>query len=174
MTVFAGEDFDAENDTATLTHTVRGGDYTGVSASSVDEPENGTVLVTVEDNDTRGVSVSANSLTVNQSVSATYTIVLDTQPTRNVTITVMEETDNEGVSVTRSVRFSPSDWNRPKSVTVRTTSVATGTVDLIHAVDTEASSRDEGYDDAPINHAGSVLSNFRVERPGIETRRQTQ
>ena len=33
MTVYAGEDFDAENDTATLTHTVRGGDYTGVAAS---------------------------------------------------------------------------------------------------------------------------------------------
>ena len=30
VTVFAGEDFDGEDDSATLTHTVRGGDYTGV------------------------------------------------------------------------------------------------------------------------------------------------
>ena len=42
------------NDTATLTHTVRGGDYTGVAAS--------TVSVTVEDNDDirRGVTVAPN------------------------------------------------------------------------------------------------------------------
>ena len=33
VTVFAGEDFDAETDEATLTHTVRGGDYTGVAVS---------------------------------------------------------------------------------------------------------------------------------------------
>ena len=50
VTVYAGEDLDAENDTATLTHTVRGGDYTGVAAN--------TVSVTVDDNDTRGVTVA--------------------------------------------------------------------------------------------------------------------
>ena len=50
VTVYAGEDLDAENDTATLTHTVRGGDYTGVAAA--------TVSVVVDDNDTRGVTVS--------------------------------------------------------------------------------------------------------------------
>ena len=33
--VFAGEDFDADDDTATLTHTVSGGDYTNESADSV-------------------------------------------------------------------------------------------------------------------------------------------
>ena len=32
VTVYTGEDFDAVDDTATLTHTVRGGDYTGVPA----------------------------------------------------------------------------------------------------------------------------------------------
>ena len=48
VTVYAGEDLDAENDTATLTHTVRGGDYTGVPADAVS--------VTVDDNDVRGVA----------------------------------------------------------------------------------------------------------------------
>ena len=52
VTVYAGEDLDAENDTATLTHTVRGGDYTGVAAD--------TVSVTVDDNDTRGVDGGAH------------------------------------------------------------------------------------------------------------------
>ena len=36
VTVYAGVDFDAEPDTATLTHTLRGGDYTGVPAESVE------------------------------------------------------------------------------------------------------------------------------------------
>ena len=58
VTVFAGEDFDAEDDTATLTHTVRGGDYTGVSVS----PAPGTVSVTVDDNDDRGVAVTTGTL----------------------------------------------------------------------------------------------------------------
>ena len=48
VTVFAGEDFDGEDDTATLTHTVRGGDYTGVSVGSQADRENSTVTVTVE------------------------------------------------------------------------------------------------------------------------------
>ena len=43
VTVYAGEDFDAEDDSADLTHTVRGGDYTGVLAR--------TVTVEVDDND---------------------------------------------------------------------------------------------------------------------------
>ena len=43
VSVYAGEDFDADNDTATLTHTVSGGDYTNESADSV--------VVTVTDND---------------------------------------------------------------------------------------------------------------------------
>ena len=45
VSVYAGEDLDADDDTGTLTHTVRGGDYTGVAAD--------TVSVTVDDNDTQ-------------------------------------------------------------------------------------------------------------------------
>ena len=56
MTVYAGVDFDADPDTATLTHIVRGGDYTPVSAASV--------KVRVTDPDTQGVSVSTSALTI--------------------------------------------------------------------------------------------------------------
>ena len=98
-------------------------------------------------------------------MSATYSIVLDTQPTGNVTISVTEQTDNEGVSATSSVRFSRSDWNRPKTVTVRVTSSATGLVDLVHAI-TDASGRDEAYDGATIDN-GTVTVNVRDAAPGI-------
>ena len=44
-------------------------------------------MVTVQDNDTRGVKVSATALAVNEGTMGTYTVVLDSQPTANVTVT---------------------------------------------------------------------------------------
>ena len=59
---------------------------TGSPASySVGTP--GSAMVTVEDNDTRGVTVSATALAVNEGSTGTYTVVLDSQPTANVTVT---------------------------------------------------------------------------------------
>ena len=143
VTVYAGEDFDAEDDTATLTHTVRGGDYTGVSV----EPAPGTVTVTVDDDDERGVSVSTDELDIAAGVTATYTVVLDTQPTGRVTIAIAEETDNENVSVRpSSLTFSTGDWNQPEKVTVKVDSDATGTVVVTHTVDPASSRRDQSYD----------------------------
>ena len=83
VTVFAGEDFDADDDHTTLTYTVRGGDYTGVAPSPLTTP------VTVTDNDSRGIRVTPDSLVIPKGRSATYTIALDTQPKRNVKIKVI-------------------------------------------------------------------------------------
>ena len=47
VTVSAAEDDDSTHDTATVTHTVSGGDYASLTASNV--------VVTVTDNDTPGV-----------------------------------------------------------------------------------------------------------------------
>ena len=44
-------------------------------------------MVTVQDNDTRGVTVSATALAVNEGTTGTYTVVLDSEPTANVTVT---------------------------------------------------------------------------------------
>ena len=143
--VYAGEDFDAEDDTATLTHTIRGGDYTGVSAT----PR--TVPVLVDDNDEHGVTVSASSLTIAAGATATYTVMLNTQPTRTVRISVAEDpnNENEGLRVSPSrLSFSTSSWNRPQTVTVRTNSNATGSAIVQHAVEVTSSSRDESYDGA--------------------------
>ena len=91
VSVFAGEDFDAENDTATLTHRVRGGDYTGVQANSeavrTAGRVNSTVVVTVTDNDTRGVTVAPTELDIAAGARGTFSIVLNSQPTGSVRIT---------------------------------------------------------------------------------------
>ena len=139
--VYAGEDFDAENDTATLTHTIRGGDYTGVSAD--------TIPVLVGDNDMRGVTVTGSPLNIAAGARGTFTIVLDTQPTRTVSITVAEDSDDLSVSPSR-LSFSTSSWNRPQTVTVRVdTNAPTGNVTLTNAVNTSSSSRDKSYDGGP-------------------------
>ena len=165
VTVYAGEDFDAEPDSATLTHTVRGGDYTGVSA--------GTVAVTVTDPDTRGVRVSHTALGIAGGVSADYTVMLATQPTGNVSITVSEspESDDLRVSPTK-LTFSRADWNRPKTVrvTVVGTPSTTGDVTLTHAVDASSSSRDTGYDDVTV---GSVTVTVAEAQLGVRLSRSS-
>ena len=159
VTVYAGEDFDAENDTATLTHTIRGGDYTGVSASP------STVPVIVNDNDPRGVRVSTDTVNIAAGATATYTVMLDTRPTRTVSISVAEDTDNEGVRVSPSrLSFSTSSWNRPQTVTVRADSDATGSVTVEHAVEMTSSSRDEEYDEVTVAGVNVTVS---PAQPGI-------
>ena len=157
VTVFAGEDFDAENDTATLTHTVRGGDYTGESATPV--------VVTVADNDERGVTVGPTSLDIAGGATGAFTIVLDSQPTNTVRITVSEDSDDLSVRPSR-LSFSTSNWNRPQTVTVRVDSDAqTGTVTLTNAVDTTLSNRDKSYDGGagdPDSDAGEGVDNVTI------------
>ena len=72
VTVSAGQDADAADDMATLTHNPSGADYGSVG--------NADLAVTVTDNDTRGVTVTPTSLTVTEGGMNTYTVVLDTQP----------------------------------------------------------------------------------------------
>ena len=144
VTVFAGEDLDAENDTATLTHDVRGGDYTGVSANDVS--------VTVTDNDTRGVTVSDDTLNIAAGARGTFSIVLNSRPTNTVRITVPEAVDNFSVSPS-SLSFTSSNWNRPQTVTVVVGSnfdnTSTPTVRLENAI-TASGSRDMNYDNVDV------------------------
>ena len=150
VTVFAGEDFDAEDDTAKLTHTVQGGDYTGVSAPSVD--------VSVDDTDDRGVTVGPTALNIVAGARGSFTVVLDTQPTRTVTITVAEVSDDMSVSPS-SLSFNSSNWNSPKTVTVRVDSDALpGSVTLTNAVSDASSSRDMGYDGEDVEDVTVTIS----------------
>ena len=86
-----------------MTHTVSGGDYGLVSAASV--------AVTVTDNDTPGVTLSKDSLTVDEGSTGTYTVKLDTEPTGNVTVTINDPTDNTDVTTDpATLTFTPQNW----------------------------------------------------------------
>ena len=77
--------------TARLTHDADGGDYGS---------ESDVLVVTVDDNDTREVTVSESSLTIREGNSSTYTVELMSAPTSDVTIGV---SPGNGVSVSSSV-----------------------------------------------------------------------
>ena len=104
VTVSAGQDADAANDMATLTHNPSGGGYNSVS--------NAILMVTVTDDETAGVTVTPTSLTVNEGGMNTYTVVLDTQPTATVTVTIVDPTDNADVTANpASLTFTTSNWS---------------------------------------------------------------
>ena len=109
VTVSAAEDADSSQDTATVTHTVAGGDYATITASDV--------AVTVTDNDTPGVTVSPPSLTVDEGSTGTYTVKLNTQPTGQVTVAISSNNGDVTVSST-SLTFTTSNWNSAQTVTV--------------------------------------------------------
>ena len=72
--------------------------------------------VTVTDDDTRGVMVSALTLDVNEGSSGTYTVVLDSEPTASVTVT--PSSDNSDVTVSSALTFTTMNWSTAQMVTV--------------------------------------------------------
>ncbi len=118
FTVTGEQDADANNETVSLTHTFSGGGP-AYAADAVPAVSINAVTVTVNDDETAGVTVSETSLTFNEGTNNnTYSLVLDTQPTVAMTITVMTD-DAEAASVSPStLTFDMGDWNTAKTVTV--------------------------------------------------------
>ena len=108
VTVTAGQDADATDDTATLMHTASGGDYTGETA---------VVSVTVDDDETVGLVLSESSLTPSEGGDASYTVKLSTAPSATVTVTVTGTTTDLSLDTT-SLTFTTSDWDTAQTVTV--------------------------------------------------------
>ena len=80
--------------------------------------------VTITDNDSRGLMLSATSLAVNENASGTYTVELSSQPTTNVTVTVGDATGDISVDTSTesgdqtTLTFTPTNWSMPQTVTV--------------------------------------------------------
>ena len=115
VTVRAADDADSIDGTATFTHTATStadSDYAGIDIASVEATE--------KDDDTPGVRVSRNALTVSEGRSATYTVKLNTLPTGSVTVAVTASGDSDGdlTAAPTSLTFATTDWNRAQTVTV--------------------------------------------------------
>ena len=153
--------FDNPDDrTATISHThmVDGRDF-GSSSSTEDIRElvSRSVVVTAIDDETAGVTISPETLMVSVRSRATYTVVLNTPPTDGVLIILREEFFQDGAAMVVDVspfdartliplplRFTPSTWNVPQTVTVFGREA--GTASLMY----RARSRDDSYHDIDI------------------------
>ena len=92
------------------------------SVSSTDDPTYGglnvgSIVVTVTDDDTVGVTVTPTELTIDEGASSTYTVVLDTQPTADVTVTIEGPAFPFAVDPA-SLIFTTQDWSTPQTVRV--------------------------------------------------------
>ena len=111
VTVSAGQDDDAVADSAiTLNHEVSGGDYEGVAAPEVE--------VSITEDDTPGVKVSVETLTVAEGEGASYTVVLDTEPAGEITIEIMVPVDAEVSVNPTGLNFTKANWSTAQTVTV--------------------------------------------------------
>lgn len=100
---------------ATISHSVSSSDgkYNGLSISSV--------AVSVTDNDTPGVTLSAKNVSVKEGgATGSYTLVLNTQPAQVVTVTVKIGGDAHVSLSTEKLTFTTSNWNTAQSITILT------------------------------------------------------
>ena len=111
VTISAADDFDGNDDTASITHTVSGGGYDGASIT------NAVVTVTVTDNNPLGITLSVNTLSVGENTTANYTVELATEPDGNVTITPTSA-DPGAATVSAALTFTDSNWNTAQQVVV--------------------------------------------------------
>ena len=109
------------------------------------------------------VSLSMNTLTVEEGDSETYTVVLTSQPTADVTVTVSAPSDS-GISVNKTtLTFTDTDWNVEQTVTVSAAeddNTATDTAVISHA----ASSTDADYNGITVENVTVTIhdSSFRI------------
>ena len=112
VTVTSAQDDDARDDTATLSHTVSStdGDYNGITVPEVD--------VTATDDETAGVSILPEELTITEGGSDSYQVVLTSQPAHDVTVTISYSGDQDVSIDDQELTFTGSDWETAQTVTV--------------------------------------------------------
>ena len=111
MVTGADDDLDNPGDrrVATITHAV------------TDGGEAEAVAVTVLDDDSAGIAVSAatNDATTNEAGGTVqFTVALTSEPTADVTIGLSSTDTTEGTVAPASLRFTAQNWNVPQTVTV--------------------------------------------------------
>ena len=130
VTVSAAEDADAVADAVvTVSHEVSG--YGAVTTAA-------DVLVTIQENDTAGVAVSAGALSVPEGGSRSYTVALESEPEGTVTVTAAVPGGTDVAVSPRSLTFTADTWSSAQRVTVSAAedadAVADAVVTVSHAV----------------------------------------
>ena len=111
VTVTAAQDDDGADDTLTVGHAIASSSAAEYVGTSLDG-----LPVTVDDDESLGITLSPTTLTVNEGSTADYTVKLSVQPTADVTINI---TGGGDVTVNpTSLTFTSATWNTAQTVTV--------------------------------------------------------
>ena len=123
VTVRAAEDADAVADAVvTVSHAVSG--YGAVSTAAA-------VRVTILENDTAGVAVSAGALRVPEGGRGSYTVVLESEPAGTVTVTAAVPAGTDVAVSPQRLTFTAGTWSEPQEVTVRVAEDADAVADAV-------------------------------------------
>ena len=147
FTITADHDNDAADIAgAEITHAVTG--YGEITTAD-------TVTVNVTDDEFAGVTISTESVTVNEESTATYFVVLAFQPSSSVTVTPAI-TANRGLTLSPvSLTFTTTDWNVAQEVTITAaadTNILNESATITHAVtQTGGSMEFSGTATAPVS-----------------------
>ena len=114
VTFTDASDLDAEDESHVIQLSASGGGYAGVGRA---------IQVTVEDDDTAGISVSHTSLTIDETGHGSFTVTLDTEPVDTVHTTITKSAsqlvDLASVRLEQTaLSFTAADWQTHKMVTV--------------------------------------------------------
>ena len=120
--------------------------YSLVDASGNSCGSKCTVMKTITDDDTAGVTVSKSALplTEQDTTGDTYTVVLDSQPTANVTVTVGGLGSSDLTANPSSLTFTTGNWATAQTVTVTAGNDADTTNDMV-SLTHSAMSTDSAY-----------------------------
>ncbi len=119
VTLTGEQDDDTDNESVTITHTVRDAQTT---ANEFDDAADVTFTAAVTDDESVEVRVSATSLTVTEATgsgrTATFTVRLGSRPTADVVIGVSGDDASEGSVSPLELTFTQTNWNQTQQVTV--------------------------------------------------------
>ena len=166
VTVKAADDADVADDTATINVEVSASADTGY----VSAPDR-MVAVTVTDNDSAGLELSANSVTLSENAGATdaFTVKLKGEPSADVTVTITTEPDpvtDIATSITQDLTFRTSTggndgWDTPQAVRFTPVNDA-DSADESFTIKLAAA--DGGYDGQEASVAVTITD---INKPGI-------
>ncbi|MBF2760544.1 MAG: hypothetical protein ISN28_09790 [Ectothiorhodospiraceae bacterium AqS1] len=110
VTLTAARDGDDTNDTASMSLSVTGADYDGVTDS---------VSINITDGDSDGLSVTPTNLVVAEGKENEVQVVLKSQPSDGpVTVSVGEPTNSDVLRHPEDLTFTSSNWDTAQTVTV--------------------------------------------------------
>ena len=125
VSLTALQDDDGDDESVAITHTgstTPASEFSGVTAD---------FTASVDDDETKGVALSASTLTVSERDSGTYTVRLATEPVRgNVTVAITGAADSISVRPT-SLTFTAGNWDTARTVTVTAADDQDSTNDMV-------------------------------------------